>query len=213
MKRLVLTLIVLPSIYFAQAIKVFNASSVADIIEKKSASIKSFKGRFVYKRNKRTFYGTIIYQTPDLLSMQFGTESNPEDKRIISDSQFIWVKEGDIIARQKLGEATNPTGVWNLRRMRRQYIATTPKSGLEIMYGKIPAYQIILEPKWNTTSFRQIEIIADKDGLIRRIMGISRVGVKTELSLSYSEFNNEYDVKNFRIYTTEESQIYDNIFD
>lgn len=214
MSRIPLTLLILiPSINFTQAIKVFNASSVADIIEKKSASYKSFKGRFIYKRNKKAFYGTIIYQAPDLLSMQFGSDSNPQDKKIVSDQHYIWVKEGDIIARQKLGEKTNPIGAWNLRRMRKQYIPTAPNSGLEIMYGKLPAYQIILEPKWNTTSFREIEIISDRNGLIRRITGISRIGVKTELSLSYLEFNKEYDMKNFQVYTTEESQIYDNIFD
>ena len=65
----------------------------------------------------------------------------------------------------------------------------------------------------NTTSFRSIDMIADKTGLIRRVKATSRIGVVTELSISYSEFNKEYGIDEFVVNTTEDSQIYDNIFE
>lgn len=197
---------------FGQSITVFNASSVADIIDKHSAKYKSFSGRFVYKKNNRTQSGTITYAAPDKLVMQFGTANNPQNQKIISDSRFLWIIDGDIIGRQSLETVTNPLGAWNIKRLITQYTPTAPNTGLEIMYGSTPAYKIVLEPKKNTTSFRRIELIAEKSGLIRQITGISRVGIKTELSISYNEFNQEYDQKLFLVETTEDSQIYDNIF-
>lgn len=213
MKYLLLMIISLPILSYSQEISVFNASSVTDIIEKSSAKITSFKGHFVYKKDKKTYSGIIYYSSPDKLLMQFGSEANPQNKKIISDGKFIWVQEGDIIARQRMGESNSPIDGWNIRKMRNQYIATAPSSGLEIKYGNILAYQIIFEPKVNTTSFRSIDMIADREGLIRRIKGVSRVGVTTELSISYSEFNRDYDESYFVINTTEDSQIYDNIFE
>ncbi|MGL4677084.1 MAG: LolA family protein [Brevinema sp.] len=213
MSHLILILAFIPSFLSAQAIAVFNANSVADIIETSSAKITSFKGNFVYKKDRSNFSGIITYVSPDKLLMQFGTEANPQNKKIVSDGKFIWVQEGDIIARQKMTDTSNPISTWNIRKLRRQYIPTAPSSGLEISFGNIPAYQIILEPKVNTTSFRNIDIIADREGLIRRIRGVSRVGTVTELTLYYKEFNKEYPSKNFTITTTEESQIYDNIFE
>lgn len=213
MPFLVLITILIPNILFAQAISVFNANSVADIIEKYAAKVTSFKGQFIYKQGRSTQSGIITYVSPDQLLMQFGTEANPIDKKIVSDGKFIWVQEGDIIARQKMDETSSPLTGWNIRKLRRQYIPTAPSTGLEIKYGSIPAYKIILEPKVNTSSFRNIEIIADRDGLIRRIKGTSRVGTSTELTFIYREFNKEYDTKDFVVNTTEESQIYDNIFE
>ena len=213
MRYLLLIMIALPMNLFPQSIKVFNASSVIDIIEKSSSKIKSFKGRFVYKKDKRSYSGYIIYVVPDKLLMQFGTEASPQNKKIVSDGKFIWIQEGDIIARQKMGESSSPITGWNIKKLRRQYIATAPSSGLEIKYGSLAAYQIIFEPKVNTTSFRSIDMIADKTGLIRRVKATSRIGVVTELSISYSEFNREYTEDEFVINTTEDSQIYDNIFE
>ncbi len=213
MRYLLLIMIALPMNLFPQSVVVFNATSVIDIIEKSSSKIKSFKGRFVYKKDNKSYSGYMIYVVPDKLLMQFGTESNPIDKKIVSDGKFIWIQEGDIIARQKMGENTNPITGWNIRKLRREYIATAPSSGLEIQYGSIPAYQVIFEPKVNTTSFRSIDMIADREGLIRRVKAISRVGVVTELSISYSEFNKEYGIDEFVVNTTEDSQIYDNIFE
>ncbi len=97
--------------------------------------------------------------------------------------------------------------------LRQQYIPTAPGTGLEIKYGTIDAYQIVMQPRVNTSSFRNIDIISDKSGLIRRIKGTSRVGVTTELTFYYDEINREYDDGEFRVTTTEETQIYDNIFD
>ncbi|MDK2818319.1 MAG: outer membrane lipoprotein carrier protein LolA [Spirochaetota bacterium] len=213
MKYLLLIMIALPMSLFPQSIVVFNATSVVDIIEKASSKIKSFKGKFVYKKDKNSYSGYIIYVVPNKLLMQFGTESDPIDKKIVSDGKFIWIQEGDLIARQKMGESTNPLTGWNIQKLKRQYIATAPRSGLEIKYGSIPAYQIIFEPKINTTSFRSIDMIVDKEGLIRRVKATSRVGNVTELTLSYSEFNKEYGAEEFIVNTTEESQIYDNIFE
>lgn len=213
MKYSLLLVLLLPVLVSAQSISVFNATSVADTIEQSSAKIKSFKGNFIYKKDNRTFYGIMIYVSPNKLVMQFGTENNPQDKKIVSDGRFIWVQEGDIIARQKLEEETNPVNAWNIRKLRRQYIATAPNTGLEIKYGNLAAYQIVFEPKVNTTSFRRINIIASKDGRIYRVQGTSRLGVVTELSISYKEINKEYDDDEFVVNTTEESQIYDNIFE
>ncbi|MGL5955828.1 MAG: LolA family protein [Brevinema sp.] len=209
----ILILVLIPGFLSAQAISVFNANSVADIIETTSAKINSFKGTFVYKKDRSSFSGVVTYVSPDKLLMQFGTEANPQDKKIVSDGQFIWVQEGNIIARQKMTDTGNPVSAWNIRKLRRQYIPTAPGSGLEIMFGNTPAYQIILEPKVNTTSFRNIDIIADREGLIRRIRGVSRVGTVTELTFHYQEFNKEYNSKSFVVTTTEDSQIYDNIFE
>ncbi|MGL4560905.1 MAG: LolA family protein [Brevinema sp.] len=208
----VLILVATPVVLLAQAIKVFNANSVADIIEKKSATYKSFKAQFVYQKDKRSFSGTMTYVAPNKFVMEFKKTNTGDNKKIVSDGNFIWIQEGMIIARQKLGNDSSITS-WNIRRLRKQYIATAPKSGLEIIYGKTPAYQINFEPKWNTTSFRFIELIADKNGLIQRIKGVSRVGVTTTLSLTYLEFNKSYDPNVFTIETSEDSQIYDNIFE
>ncbi|MGL4563089.1 MAG: LolA family protein [Brevinema sp.] len=208
----VLILVATPVVLLAQAIKVFNANSVADIIEKKSATYKSFKAQFVYQKDKRSFSGTMTYVAPSKFVMEFKKTNTGDNKKIVSDGNFIWIQEGMIIARQKLGNDSSITS-WNIRRLRKQYIATAPKSGLEIIYGKTPAYQINFEPKWNTTSFRFIELIADKNGLIQRIKGVSRVGVTTTLSLTYLEFNKSYDPNVFTIETSEDSQIYDNIFE
>ncbi len=210
---LIMLLILIPSILSAQAISVFNANSVADLIETESARIKTFRGRFVYKKNRESYNGTITYVAPDKLLMQFGPAADPEDKKIMSDGAYIWVQEGDIIARQRMTPENNPAEGWNIRRLRQQYIPTAPSTGLEIKYGEIDAYQIVMQPKVNTSSFRNIDIIADKKGLIRRIRGTSRVGVTTELTFYYNEINREYDENEFRITTTEETQIYDNIFD
>ncbi|MGL4394186.1 MAG: LolA family protein [Brevinema sp.] len=215
MKRLSLlsvVLLMIPAIVSAQAISVFNANSVADIIEKKSASYKSFKANFVYQKDKRSYTGVMTYIAPNKFVMEFKKTNTGDNKKIVSDGNFIWIQEGTIIARQKLGKETTVTS-WNIRRLRRQYIVTAPKTGLEIMYGKIPAYQLNFEPKWNTTSFRGVELISDKNGLIYRIKATSRVGVTTTLSLTYIEFNKNYDSKIFVIETSEDSQIYDNIFD
>ncbi len=212
-KSILILLLMLPNIASTQAISVFNANSVADIIEASSAKIQSFKGSFVYKKNNTSHSGIITYVSPDKLLMQFGTEANPQNKKIVSDGQYIWVQEGDIIARQKMTDSNSPVSAWNIRRLRQQYIPTSPSSGLDIMYGSIPAYQIIFEPKVNTTSFRNIDVIADKDGRIRRIRGTSRIGVVTEISFSYREYNKQYDAKEFVINTTEDSQIYDNVFE
>ncbi|MGL4366885.1 MAG: LolA family protein [Brevinemataceae bacterium] len=201
------------SVLSAQQITVFNASSVADIIEKHSANYKSFKGNFIYKHNNKSYSGIITYVAPDLLLMQFGSASAPQNKRIVSDGKFVWVKEGDIIARQKLGTNSHPVQSWNITRLRRQYIATVPVTGLKTMFGKIPAYHIMFQPKHNATAFRSIEMISDRNGLIYRISGVSRIGVKTELSLNYTEFNKQYDPSVFVLQTTEDSQIYDNVFE
>ncbi len=206
-------LLLIPSIASSQAISVFNANSVADLIETSSSKVRSFKGTFTYKRNNSTFYGVITYVSPDKLLMQFGTEARPQNKKIVLDGQHIWVQEGDIIARQKLTSDNSPVAGWNIRRLRQQYIPTAPASGLEIKYGTASAYQIIFEPKVNTTSFRTIDIIATTDGRIRRIKGTSRIGVVTEITISYSDFNRSYDTKDFVINTTEDSQIYDNVFE
>ncbi len=214
MKYMLLMFLVLPSVVFSQAISVFNASSVANEIEKASAKITSFKGRFVYKKDKSSYFGVITYVSPNKLIMQFGSEANPADKKIVSDGKFIWVQKGNLIARQKLGEENNPVKAWNIRSLRRQYIATASSNGLEIKYGQTPAYQIVFEPKINTTSFRRIEMIADKKtSRILRVRGISRVGIVTELAISYSEINRGYSDEEFVVNTTEESQIYDNIFE
>ncbi|MGL4388000.1 MAG: LolA family protein [Brevinema sp.] len=215
MKRLSLVfmiILMIPIILSAQAISVFNANSVADIIEKKSASYKSFKANFVYQKDKKSFNGVMTYVSPNKFVMEFKKSSTGDNKKIVSDGSFIWIQEGSIIARQKLGKETTVTS-WNIRRLRKQYVVTAPKSGLEIVYGQTPAYQVNFEPKWNTTSFRGIELIADKTGLIQRIKGTSRVGITTTLSLTYIEFNKSYDQKIFVIETSEDSQIYDNIFE
>ncbi len=206
-------LLLIPSLASSQAISVFNANSVADIIEASSDKVRSFKGTFTYKKNNSTSYGVITYVAPDKLLMQFGTEARPQRKKIVADGQYIWVQEGDIIARQRMSSDNSPVTGWNIRRLRQQYIPTAPASGLEIMYGTTPAYQIIFEPKVNTTSFRSIDIIATRDGRIRRIKGTSRIGTITEITLSYSELNRTYDSKDFVINTTEDSQIYDNVFE
>lgn len=212
MRRIVLlAALSMPFALFGQAkrVQVQNAATVVEFIEQNLSKYKSFAGSFVYKRNNRTFQGTLLYTAPDKLLMNFNDKT-----KIVSDGKFVWVSDGNLIGRQSLDESkTSPIAMWNLRRLSSQYTATSAPTGLEIMYGNLPAYQIVFEPKANTTGFRRIELIAERDsGLIRSIKGTSRVGSRTELALSYREFNKAYPETNFIIDTTEDSQIYDNVF-
>ena len=195
---------------FAQArVEVKNAASVVEFIEQNTAKYKSFGGSFVYKKNNRTQQGSIIYTAPDKLVMNFANST----AKIASDGKFVWISDGNLVGRQTLEAAGTPLNVWNIRRLAAQYTATSAADGLNVMYGSVPAYRIIFEPKANTTSFRRIELIAERDtGLIRQITGTSRVGTRTELAVSYREFNKVYNETNFAIEVTEDSQIFDNIF-
>lgn len=193
----------------ARRVQVQNAATVVEFIEQSVSKYKSFAGSFVYRKNNKTSQGSIIYAAPDKMVMDFAG-----NLRIVSDGKFVWISDGSLIGRQSLEAAnTSPVALWNLRRLSGQYTATAAPEGLEIMYGNTPAYQIIFEPKANTTGFRRIELIAERDsGLIRQIKGTSRVGNRTELAVSYREFNKTYNETNFIVETTEDSQIYDNVF-
>ncbi|MGL5255207.1 MAG: LolA family protein [Brevinema sp.] len=212
MRFRVLTVLLCLSInIFAQSgrVEVRNAASVVEFIEQNTAKYKSFGGSFVYKKNNRTQQGSILYAAPDKLSMTFVNST----AKIVSDGKFVWISDGNLIGRQNLESSTSPINVWNIRRLVAQYTATSAPDGLNVMYGTVPAYRIIFEPKANTTSFRRIELIAERDsGLIRQISGTSRVGIKTELAVNYREFNKNYNDTNFTVEVTEDSQIFDNIF-
>lgn len=209
-----LILMLFPILLFSQTISVFNASSVADLIEQKVSKIKSFKGNFTYKKDNKVSTGSIIYVAPHKLNMEIlSSDGSAEPKRIICDGINMMVQQGDLIARQRLMEDTHPLKAWSISRLRYQYIPTAPASGLETMYANVAAYKIIFEPKLNTTNFRTIEMIVDTQGLMRFVKAVSRLGITTELTLSYREFNRDYFNKEFEVVTTEKSQIYDNIFE
>ncbi len=201
------------SLVSAKNIEVFNAKTITDLIQTKTATIKSFTGGFVYRLESKSYTGTIVYKQPSKFSLALNTGAH-----IFSDGKYLYIdfKGQNIAVKEFLGDnEKNPMTGWNIKRLLREYTATLPQNGYKVTYGTAnkPAYRLMFVPKSNTAGFRFIEMIVTDDGLIQKVNAQNQLGKTLEMSINYRSFNNPVNDDNFEFEPDENTQTFENIWE
>lgn len=192
-----------------EKIKVFNATTVVGVINERIAKIKYFTGTFVYKFNNRSYKGTIQYKSPDKFAMNYYNKN-----KILSNGKYLWIvfEPQKIAVKEVLDKAKlNPMAGWNIKRLRREYLPTFPKSGGRVTYLGKEHYKIRWIPKNNTAGFRYIDMVVSKDGYIRKVRADNSLGKTIELAITYGTINKPMSDDNFSFEPDEDTQMYENI--
>lgn len=197
----------------AKNIEVFNAKTITDLIQSKTATIKTFTGGFVYRLDSRSYSGTIVYKNPAKFSLTLNSGAH-----IFSDGKYLFIdfKGQNIAVKEYLGDnEKNPLAGWNIKRLLREYTATLPKEGYKVTYGTAgkPAYRVMFVPKSNTAGFRYIDMIVSEDGLIQKVQAQNQLGKSLEMSINYRSFNVAVNDENFEFEPDENTQIFENIWE
>jgi outer membrane lipoprotein-sorting protein len=233
MKKIIwITLLFIPIALYPAKIDVVNAEKIVQLVREKIIKTKTFMGSFVYSLNNKSYYGTIIYKSPNKFTMNYiGNNGSGQPyetgQRILSDGKTLWLvyKEQNIAINETLEKAKTPLIGWNITRLIREYVATLPKTDKRkedkkskvaedpslITYKNKPAHKIIFIPKSSTAGFKYINMILSPDGDILEVEAQNQMNVLVRLAISYEQFNVAVPETTFEYEPDENTQIYENI--
>ncbi len=223
MKKMMIVLLFISlvesSLYAQKKIDVFTAATIVDLVKSRLEKIKTFRGSFRYSFDGKNYWGKILYKAPNRFVMNYlsavkqGEEPTVRQK-ILSDGKELWIviKDQNFAIREKLdNEEKNPLIGWNIKRLLREYVATLPKEGYKVRYGKSIAYKLVFVPKSNTSSFRSLYMIISDKGYIQKVSAVNQLSKRIDFAISYGSINTAILDEEFIYDPDEETQIYENI--
>lgn len=193
-------------------IEVFSPATVVDLIKERISTIQSFVGTFTYRFDNNSYYGTILYRSPDKFALEYSGAQG--GNKIISDGKILWLvfKSDNIAIKEHLDtENSTPLVGWNISRLLREYVPTQPEEGFKVDYGGKAAYKLKFVPKSNTAGFRYIYMVVSTDGYILKITAQNQVGKVIELGVTYSSVNTGVAQEHFQFEPDENTQIYEDM--
>ncbi len=180
MKKLFLITLFLGTVLSVSGQEILTASQFFDSVSASYGTIKDYTARLTIQTKKSTMEGTLYYKTPNLLRIDF---SKPKDQVINVNGKTltIYIPSQNVVMVQEL-KKHNKT---SLAIMANEQGLLLLKKGYSVAYLKGPdpvpldegskEMVVKLNLVWRGTDegYRQIIMSVSKDGLIRRMKGIT----------------------------------------
>jgi outer membrane lipoprotein-sorting protein len=166
--------------------EILTAESFFDEVSARYGKIQDYTGRVAITRGQETMKGKIYYKTPNMLRIDF---TEPAEQVLVTDGEelTVYVPKYEVILLQKLKKRSqaalaNLASAQGLNLLKRSY-AVAYLIGPDYVSldegSKEQVKKLRLTSRSTSEGFRQITIAVGKNGLIRRITGVT---------LNYEEF-------------------------
>ncbi len=180
MKKLFLITLFLGTVLSVSGQEILTASQFFDSVSAGYGTIKDYTARLTIQTKKSTMEGTLYYKTPNLLRIDF---SQPKDQVINVNGKTltIYIPSQNVVMVQELKKHNKAS----LAIMANEQGLLLLKKGYSVAYLKGPdpvpldegskEMVVKLNLVWRGTDegYRQIIMSVSKDGLIRRMKGIT----------------------------------------
>ncbi len=211
-KFLVLSALISPAV--ASAIKTVKVITPLDQIKdlnKKLASVKTFRARFTIVKDRTVYTGDMEFWAPDRFRMDF---DNPKKQVMLADGKNLWIylPTLSVAVKQKLTrirKEETETGLitgLNLERLIREYNVSFAKG-----HNPPKIYKYLLTPKDTTAGFKKILVSILPNGLVSKAEATTPLGKKVVISLAYTAINPKINPDDFTFEVPADCQVLNNI--
>jgi outer membrane lipoprotein-sorting protein len=166
--------------------EILTAESFFDEVSARYGKIQDYTARVAITRGQETMKGKIYYKTPNRLRIDF---TEPAEQVLVTDGEelTVYVPKYEVILLQKLKKRSqaalaNLASAQGLNLLKHSYAVaylTGPDYESLEEGSKEQVKKLRLSSRSTSEGFRQITIAVGKNGLIRRITGVT---------LNYEEF-------------------------
>lgn len=208
------------SAQFLAAQQILTADNYFAKISQNYAHITDYKADIAITQGKNVMKGVLYYKKPDLMRIDF---SQPKDQVIVSDGTklTIYIPKQSAVFEQTLQKGTQTTTTTpmlaneeGLQLLRKNYSIAYLESPKPVPLEKGASEMVVkLKLEWRSSGegFRQLELdIGAKDGLIRRIVGVSSTFEKTQFDFTQIDTNQAIPQARFRYKPPQTANVYPN---
>lgn len=170
--------ILLSVVSYAAPAQIITATDLFQQVSDRYASFNDYAARVVISQGNTVMMGNLIYKAPNLVRIDF---FDPRGQVMVSDGKTltVYVPSYSVVFTQDLGRSGNVSGLatgQGLRILRNNYsIAYADSPSPQPLQQNSTEMVTKLRLTWKSSAeaFRQIDLAIDRNGLIRRIVGIT----------------------------------------